>query len=1812
MSAALAAGALLLAVAPSAIAGTPKFTVSTTSLDFGTVQVGHSATLGVTITNTTVATEVIANAGISNNLIDTIGEGFTFGPQIDGGYANASGPGFCGTAALWGYGTRSDAIVGAIGNPVTRGVLGPGESCTFLVSFTPDRPGQSNRQLRISTFEDPGSPYAIDLLGAGDSGGAALNPDQIIYDPPEVIDIGISPIEIGASRTGQAAFSNTGASAITISDISAGGDFAVSATTCGTLPATLAAGASCSIDVTFSPTAVGLRSAALSVASTASGGPRTSYLLGSGKPASNNAAHLELSTTTLDFGAVPVVTGGGLLPVTVTNTGSSPALISDFGVAGTFLDELGQQFTFGPQLNGGFFGGSLGTTCGRAQTGGAGGQLDPGSSCVITVGFHPSAEGSRKRWLNIYSDADNGKATVELIGSGGVPHAQLDPNALGFTGIAVGGSAQATVNLENVGTAPLQVTNVATTGDFSATTSCPSGTSTLAAGASCPIIITASPTAPGNRAGQLQVDTTAHESSVRIPLNVAAHALVISPTSVTVPTAPVGVGSTSDAITLRNASSTPVVLQSVSVTGEFSTSLDTCLFPVTLPPGYTCTYKVRMTATAEGTRTGSLNFAYQDLGGNQSDSVSLSGVATTIRLTATSYGPGNTASSLAFDPQPVGTASSAKLVLLENGSGGNLAITSAAVTGDFRLSGTCGSVVAPHTNCYFYVSFAPTAAGPRSGAFTLTSPATGSPHVISLSGEGAVGVASFDPAAMVFATQGIGVEGPAQSVFLSNTGTAPLGVISASLSGPNAADYRISLNRCNNQMAIDPGYSCQMMVVHKPTATGTRIAQLDFLTTLQSAPYAVPLSSSGARVTIDAAYDGRGSSSSIDFGSGFVPGQTSSSEFFQVTNSGASPLQISTITVDGQFVVFDPASQACPHPGALAPGDVCYVGVRYKPTAWGRSNGDVFIADNVANSPQRVPVTGMAEYARFSRKVVDFGNVAVGATATQLVTVSNIGTAAFYMYPSSWGGIGFGQPGGCFAVWVSPGSSCTLTLSFTPPSEGSFSGTVHMYTTDFSGQQIDLAGTGARPHVEPFGDPEFKTPPTPLDFDTVQIGATSPAQSVFLVNQGMVDADVTVFGALAPNGDPHPDFTVTDDCPKALPASPAFCTIGVTFSPSREDKADAELVIGTNDLDHERIVVPLTGFGATNQKPTVTAGSYTVPEGGSVILSAAGSDPEGGALTYAWDVDGDGTFTAPGQTYTFDASRLDGPSAASIAVRVTDDAGNTAEDTASITITNEPPTATLDAPAAADEGSQLSLTIDGAVDPGIADTDAGFMYAFDCGDASGFGTPSADPTATCQAGPDGALHVQGKVIDKDGGASTYTRDVAVANVAPSVASVVVSPASTSVGDAVLVSATYADPGPDDAAFTCTVDYGDGTAPEVGTASGGTCAASGHVFGSAGTKTVTVRVTDGDGGTGSASATHLVDPLSVLGLGPVSVTEGNSGTTNAVFTITLSPSSTGTVTVKVATADVEAKAGPDYVALPATTVTFAPGTTSKTVGVAVRGDALDEPNERFRLDLSAPTNASIASPGFAYGTIVDDDAPPSLAVNDVTVTEGNTGTVTAVFKVTLSAPSGQPVTVTAATADAEAMAGPDYVALPPTVFSVPAGAVSVDVVVQVKGDTVPEPTETYKVNLSASTSATIADGLGIGTIVDDDALLIEENDPAVRYIGSWTRVQLAGASGGHVSWARTTGALATVTFSGRSVQLVSVRGPDRGLVAIFLDTTTVPTVVNLYAPTQTSGYVAYSRAFTSSGTHTLRMVVLGIHAPPSTGNRVDLDVVRVLR
>ncbi len=251
-----------------------------------------------------------------------------------------------------------------------------------------------------------------------------------------------------------------------------------------------------------------------------------------------------------------------------------------------------------------------------------------------------------------------------------------------------------------------------------------------------------------------------------------------------------------------------------------------------------------------------------------------------------------------------------------------------------------------------------------------------------------------------------------------------------------------------------------------------------------------------------------------------------------------------------------------------------------------------------------------------------------------------------------------------------------------------------------------------------------------------------------------------------------------------------------------------------------------------------------------------------------------------------------------------------------------------------------------------------------------------------------------------------------------------------------------------------------------------------------TLTFQLVVNDGQAASSPSSVTVTVAPAAAaqLSIDDVSVTEGNSGTVNAVFTVRLSTASGLPVSVAYATADETAIAGADYTSTSGT-LQFAAGTTAKTVTVAVLGDQIDEADETFVVNLSGAQNATIAD-GRGVGTIVDDDARPSLSIDDVSVTEGNSGTVNAVFTVRLSTASGLPVSVAYATADETAIAGADYTSTSGT-LQFAAGTTAKTVTVAVLGDQIDEADETFVVNLSGAQNATIADGRGVGTIVDDD-------------------------------------------------------------------------------------------------------------------------------
>ncbi|MEW6257959.1 MAG: Calx-beta domain-containing protein [Pseudomonadota bacterium] len=229
----------------------------------------------------------------------------------------------------------------------------------------------------------------------------------------------------------------------------------------------------------------------------------------------------------------------------------------------------------------------------------------------------------------------------------------------------------------------------------------------------------------------------------------------------------------------------------------------------------------------------------------------------------------------------------------------------------------------------------------------------------------------------------------------------------------------------------------------------------------------------------------------------------------------------------------------------------------------------------------------------------------------------------------------------------------------------------------------------------------------------------------------------------------------------------------------------------------------------------------------------------------------------------------------------------------------------------------------------------------------------------------------------------------------------------------------------------------------------------------------------------------VPVLPTLSVGDASVVEGNSGTKELMFVVSLSAPSTSAVTVAYATSNGTASAGSDYAAASGT-LTFAPGETSKMVHVTVNGDLVVEGNETLNLTLSSPLGATLAD-GAAVGTITNDDvaAPlPTVSVADASVTEGNSGTKVMTFTVTLSAAATSAVSVAYATSNGTATAGSDYAAASGT-LTFAAGETTKTIQVTVNGDAVVEGNETLNLTLSSPSGATIADGSAVGTITNDD-------------------------------------------------------------------------------------------------------------------------------
>jgi len=261
--------------------------------------------------------------------------------------------------------------------------------------------------------------------------------------------------------------------------------------------------------------------------------------------------------------------------------------------------------------------------------------------------------------------------------------------------------------------------------------------------------------------------------------------------------------------------------------------------------------------------------------------------------------------------------------------------------------------------------------------------------------------------------------------------------------------------------------------------------------------------------------------------------------------------------------------------------------------------------------------------------------------------------------------------------------------------------------------------------------------------------------------------------------------------------------------------------------------------------------------------------------------------------------------------------------------------------------------------------------------------------------------------------------------------------------------------------------------------------------------------------GTAFATILDDDPPTISIGDAAITEGDAGTVDLTFTVTVTPEPlNGDVIVDFATQDGSATtADNDYDAASGQLIFPSQGVSggrlgpvSQVVTVTVNGDANVEEDEVLFVNLSNPTGGTIVD-GQGDGTILNDDLPV-LSIDDVTVNEGDAGTVPATFTVTLSEAPPADVTVNFATRDGSATAtGGDYNAnsgflLFPGPQNAAQGPITQTITVDVNGDTTAEGNEDFFVDLTGAVGATVADSEGMGTILDDDTVVLSIGDVAV--------------------------------------------------------------------------------------------------------------------
>ncbi len=495
---------------------------------------------------------------------------------------------------------------------------------------------------------------------------------------------------------------NTGDADLTLSGIVVSGDFAQTNDCAGTV----APGAGCTLRITFTPAELGPRRGTITIANNAHGSPHVIDLAGTGV-----APRVTLSSTSLTFADQDLGTTSVPHTVTLSNTGAAVLTITSIAASRDF-----------------------------AVTHACGSSLPVGVTCAIAVVFTPTVPGRSVGAVTISDNAPGSPHVISLTGNGLGPAGALSSIALDFGDQLVAtSSTHQTVILGNTGNRPMEIGSITTGGDFSQTNTC--GAS-LPAGGQCSISVTFTPTVRGARSGTTTIADNALDSPQVVGLTgrgIVPGACSLSRASLSFGEQRVGTPSPPQEVTVGNTGDLPLVITSIEASGDYVQE-NNC--GARLAAGANCALTLVFRPTTRGLRTGKVSISHEAPDSPHIVSLSGTGLAPAVSLSATS---------LTFRKQLVGTASAEQTVTVSNTGNYSLQIASITASGDFAQANTCGGPVPVGAACTISVTFAPTAAGKRSGALVIADDAPDGPHTIVLSGKGTGFSPTASPAMVVIA-----------------------------------------------------------------------------------------------------------------------------------------------------------------------------------------------------------------------------------------------------------------------------------------------------------------------------------------------------------------------------------------------------------------------------------------------------------------------------------------------------------------------------------------------------------------------------------------------------------------------------------------------------------------------------------------------------------------------------------------------------------------------------------------------------------------------------------------------------------------------------------------------------------------------------------------------------------------------------------------------------------------------------------------------------------------------------------------------------